>query len=42
MISSQDLALKNDWWENNQYKAEETKWEKRDLYKVIIDNMEHP
>ncbi|MCG2690823.1 ATP-binding protein [Candidatus Parcubacteria bacterium] len=42
MISSQDLALKNDWWENDQYKAEEAKWEKRDLYNVIVDNIEHP
>ncbi len=42
MISSQDLALKNDWWGNKQYKAEEEKWVKRDLYKTIIDNLEHP
>jgi predicted AAA+ superfamily ATPase len=42
MISSQDLALKNDWWENNQYNIEEAKWVKRDLYYTISDNMEHP
>lgn len=42
MITTQDLALKNNWWEDSQYKVEEAEWEKRDLYDVIIDNIEHP
>ncbi len=42
MISSQDLVLKNDWWKNEQYDIEESRWVKRDLYDVIADNMEHP
>ena len=42
MITVQDLALKNDWWQNNQYKTEETSWIKRDLFQVICDNLEHP
>ncbi len=42
MILSQDLALKNDWWGNDQYKIEEAEWEKRDLFYVIADNIKHP
>lgn len=41
MISIQDLVLKNDWWENKQHKFEEAKWEKRDLYAIIADNLKH-
>lgn len=41
MIKIQDLALKNAWWSDNQYKIEETDWEKREIYDDIVANMEH-
>jgi uncharacterized protein len=41
MIQSKDLALKNIWWENASYKAEELIWIKRELYSTIESNIEH-
>jgi len=41
MISRQDLELKNEWWVNNQYKIEEAKWPRRDLFSLLKDNIDH-
>lgn len=42
MITRQELSLKNEWWINDQYKAEEAGFPKRDLFAVIENNLEHP
>lgn len=42
MITRQELSLKNEWWINERYKAEEAEFPKRDLLAVIKDNLEHP
>ena len=42
MITRQDLSLKNEWWVNDNYRPEETKLPRRDLFAVIEDNINHP
>lgn len=41
MITRQELALKNEWWVNDQYIVEEMNLPKRELFSVIEDNLEH-
>lgn len=41
MITKQELSLKNEWWSNTQYKIDESGLPRRDLFKVIKENLGH-
>jgi hypothetical protein len=41
MIKIQDLVLKNPWWSENHFVAEESNWIKRELYDDIEANLKH-
>jgi hypothetical protein len=41
MVTLQDLIVKNPWWESGAYAIEEVGWEKRNLYRDILANMDH-
>jgi predicted AAA+ superfamily ATPase len=42
MITRQELSLKNEWWINDNFQADEAKLPRRDLFTIIEDNIEHP
>ncbi len=41
MVTAQNLIIKNKWWGDNKFKIRETNFPKRDLYPIIIDNLDH-
>jgi predicted AAA+ superfamily ATPase len=41
MISQQELERKNKWWQDHNYQVEELSWSKRDLFSIILDNINH-
>lgn len=42
MITGQELSLKNEWWVNDNYQADEAKLPRRDLFSLVEDNLDHP
>ena len=42
MITRQELSLKNEWWVNDNYQADEAKLPRRDLFSLVEDNLDHP
>lgn len=42
MTTIKDLALKNEWWINDQYRPSESGLPKRDLFSILESNLDHP
>lgn len=42
MITSRELTIKNKWWDDKKFRVKEANFPKRDLYSIIIDNLQHP
>jgi len=41
MVNRPNLEIKNPWWKNSQYIIPETSFLKRDLYDLLVDNLQH-